>query len=147
MIQTDEISQREAKEYVLKKPMIRPKRTIWSPVLLLLLTLFLGIGSGIVISRIANMFSAANALRSILIIFGCIMFALLLTLKKQLIFCVECYQHYAPEEYRRFCLCKPTCSEYAILVLKKYCLIKAIYLIHIRLTKTCTGNQYKVDFP
>ncbi len=31
---------------------------------------------------------------------------------------VECYQHYARIDIRRACLCMPTCSEYAISVLK-----------------------------
>ena len=46
---------------------------------------------------------------------------------------VECYQHYAKEETRRKCLCVPSCSEYAILCLKKYELIKALLKIKKRI--------------
>ena len=59
---------------------------------------------------------------------------------------VECYQHYAPEKIRRRCLCKPTCSEYAIIVLNKYWLPIAVFKILKRLLITCKG-KYKVDNP
>ena len=36
---------------------------------------------------------------------------------------IECYQHYAADEVRRNCRCLPSCSEYSILVLKKYMVI------------------------
>ena len=60
---------------------------------------------------------------------------------------VECYQHYASEERRRKCLCKPSCSEYAILCFKKYCLFRALAKIRARLFKTCRGDEYKIDIP
>lgn len=59
---------------------------------------------------------------------------------------VECYQHYAKEQTRRRCLCKPTCSEYAIEVLNKYCVFVALYKIYKRLFKTCK-NDFKIDLP
>lgn len=59
---------------------------------------------------------------------------------------VECYQHYASEDLRRSCVCMPTCSEYAIMVLKKYNLVKAFKLIFVRLVYGCKGNYHK-DFP
>ena len=66
--------------------------------------------------------------------------------KRLLIIVVECYQHYASEETRRSCMCMPTCSEYAILVLKLYSLPLAIYMIYVRLTKTCK-DRYLIDYP
>ncbi|KAA5217934.1 membrane protein insertion efficiency factor YidD [Bacteroides finegoldii] len=60
---------------------------------------------------------------------------------------VKLYQRYAPEETRRKCLYKPTCSEYAILALKKYGLVKGLYKIYIRLFKTCRGIEYGIDYP
>lgn len=60
---------------------------------------------------------------------------------------VECYQHYAAEETRRRCLCIPSCSEYAILCLKKFGLIKALLKIRKRLYVTCQGPDYKIDWP
>ena len=146
MIQSDNKSQIEAKEYVLNKTIIRPKTKIWSPVLLLAFLIFLGSGMGIVIVTIADNYFSSNITRSIILIVGSVFISVLFGMKKLLIFCVECYQHYAPEEYRRLCLCKPTCSEYALIVLKKYNLIKAMHLIYIRLTKTCR-DTYKIDYP
>lgn len=61
---------------------------------------------------------------------------------------VRLYQHYAPEKIRRRCLCKPTCSEYAILVLEQEPnVFKALWRIYLRLHKTCKGGFYKIDLP
>lgn len=61
---------------------------------------------------------------------------------------VKCYQHYAKEETRRKCMCIPSCSEYAIICLKKiYPLPIALIKIRTRLYKTCRGEDYKLDFP
>ena len=60
---------------------------------------------------------------------------------------IKLYQHYADEDVRRRCVCKPTCSEYAIIVLKKYGVLIGIYKIYIRLFKTCYGTVYKIDEP
>lgn len=146
MIRCDKNSQLEAKEYVLSKIMIRPKTTIWSPVLLLLFLSLAGSGFGIVIANFFDIYYAANITRTIICIVASVVLVFLFGMRRVLILCVECYQHYAPEEYRRFCLCKPTCSEYAIIVLKKHNLMNAMYLIYIRLTKTCR-DTYKIDYP
>ena len=60
---------------------------------------------------------------------------------------VECYQHYAPDEKRRRCKCIPSCSEYAILCLKKYEFIYALLKIRKRLFVTCRGDDYIIDPP
>lgn len=60
---------------------------------------------------------------------------------------VECYQHYAAEETRRKCKCVPSCSEYAIICLKKYELIYALLKIRRRLFVTCKGFDYIIDNP
>lgn len=71
----------------------------------------------------------------------------LLRLKKFMIMSIEIYQHYAPEHIRRKCICKPTCSEYAIICIRKYNIIKALIKIHRRLTKECVGQVYHIDEP
>ena len=68
-------------------------------------------------------------------------------LKTAIIGVIKLYQHYAPEEIRRRCLFKPTCSEYAILALKKYGVIIGLVTIYIRLFKKCRGNIYSIDYP
>ncbi|MDL2252166.1 membrane protein insertion efficiency factor YidD [Odoribacter sp. OttesenSCG-928-J03] len=71
----------------------------------------------------------------------------LMFLRKILIGMVKLYQHYAPEEVRRRCLFKPTCSEYTILALKKYGVIIGLYKAYIRIFKKCRGNIYRIDYP
>ncbi len=71
----------------------------------------------------------------------------LLLLRPAAIGCVRLYQHYASEDLRRRCLFKPTCSEYAILAIKKYGLIIGLIKIYIRLFYKCSGNIYRIDYP
>lgn len=61
--------------------------------------------------------------------------------------CVMLYQHYAPEEIRRRCILKPTCSEYAIIVLRKYGTIIGGCKIIYRLKFKCRGLFYYIDEP
>ena len=67
--------------------------------------------------------------------------------KKIVIGCVKLYQHYANEEVRRRCLFKPTCSEYTILAVKKYGVIRGLYKSYDRLFNRCKGNIYRIDYP
>lgn len=60
---------------------------------------------------------------------------------------IKLYQHYAPESIRQKCICTPSCSEYALIVLKKYNTLKALKLIYIRLKFTCNGNKPITDYP
>ena len=61
---------------------------------------------------------------------------------------VKYYQSTAKEETRRRCQCIPSCSEYAIISLKKiFPLIRALLKIRTRLRVTCNGEEYKIDFP
>lgn len=146
MIRSDEKSQFEAREYVLKKIMIRPKTTIWSPVLLLVVSIVIGAGVAFFLLFIIESCFEVDINNFYLIVTISGIVTALLVARRILILCIKCYQHYASENIRRSCVCMPTCSEYAIIVLQKYNLIKAIKLIYIRLTKTCTGS-YKIDIP
>lgn len=71
----------------------------------------------------------------------------LLALKRAVIGVIKLYQHYAPEDIRRRCLFKPTCSEYAILAIKKYGLIIGLIKAYIRVVYKCRGNIYRIDYP
>lgn len=71
----------------------------------------------------------------------------LIMLKRAMIGVIHLYQRYAPEDIRRRCLLKPTCSEYAILVLQKYGVIRGTWKIYVRLFKTCRGRTYMIDEP
>lgn len=83
------------------------------------------------------------------ILYCVIFFAVMviLSLKRAAIGVIKLYQHYAPEEIRRRCLFKPTCSEYAILAIKKYGLIIGLIKAYIRIVYKCRGNIYRIDYP
>lgn len=72
----------------------------------------------------------------LLIVFGHKRIALLL---------IELYQHYASEKTRRKCACMPSCSVYALMVLRKHNIIKALYLIANRLSKCCSPVAF-IDY-
>lgn len=147
MIQTDEKSQSEARDYVLNKQLQKPSTTVIVPILFILGIIAFGTVLGIIIFGIVEKYTVSLEINKLALVIGVIGFLLFCMIKPILILCIRCYQHYASENIRRSCLCKPTCSEYAIIVIKKYCLIKALVLIYIRLFKTCTGKIYKIDFP
>lgn len=147
MIQTDKKSQAEARDYVLNKQLQKPSTTVVVPILFASGTIALGAVLGLIISGIIEKYIPCLEINKLVLVFGVIGFLLLCAIKPILILCIKCYQHYASESVRRSCLCKPTCSEYAIIVIKKYCLIKALFLIYVRLFRTCTGKIYKIDFP
>ena len=68
------------------------------------------------------------------------------SLKKMSIIAIEMYQHYASDEVRRRCTLIPSCSEYALLALSKYNVVKGLCKIIIRLANKCNGI-YKIDYP
>lgn len=81
-----------------------------------------------------------------------VVLSILLIAETHLRFCffiaVKCYQHYATEEVRRTCKCIPSCSEYALLSLKRvFPLFVALLKIRKRLYVVCNGEEYKIDFP
>lgn len=82
---------------------------------------------------------------SICLFCGIFLFVLF-RLKWLLIDIVKLYQHYAPDEVRRRCRMMPSCSEYAIISLRKYGLIIGIVLSFIRLYKRC-GGTYRIEYP
>ena len=71
----------------------------------------------------------------------------LVALKPAIIGAIRLYQRYAPEDIRRRCLFKPTCSEYAILVIQKYGVIRGMAKAYVRLFKKCKGRIYRIDEP
>jgi putative membrane protein insertion efficiency factor len=72
---------------------------------------------------------------------------LLFVSKKAVIGLVRLYQHYAPERIRRKCIFKPTCSEYMILAIEKYGLLKGLYKGINRMFFKCKGFYYSIDYP
>lgn len=70
---------------------------------------------------------------------------LLMTLRYIFIWCIRVYQRYAKDETRLRCCYTPSCSEYAILALKKYGLIIGCYKAINRLFRC--GSSGGIDYP
>ena len=130
------------KTYVFEKSLNRPHTNLLTIVLIVLFYLIISFLLSHITIWIFKL-EKWHALTYLLWYFLCfVMIAKFLAIKS-----IECYQHYAKVTTRRKCLCMPTCSEYAIAVLKKYPILIAIIKIRKRLFKTCKGDFYKIDFP
>ncbi len=150
-----------AEEYVLERPLFRPdtnaKKAIKFGIGYIILTTILGIvalqffdrlGIFALFSDSICEFRLNHSILFYIIFFVCIFILTgLCCLKSAVIGCIKLYQHYAPEQIRRRCLFKPTCSEYAILAIRKYGLVIGLIKTYIRLFKKCRGNIYRIDYP
>ncbi len=149
------------KDYVLIRPLTRPKTSIFRAVKYVLLFLL----------SVAVLSSACYAIPSVLgafsylpnfiqnwmaqnpvwhkVLYSLIWYlvSILCVARKACIGLIRLYQRYASEYTRRQCLCMPTCSEYSIMCLQKYGLIKALLKIRKRLFKTCGSFGYMEDWP
>ncbi|MBO4573647.1 MAG: membrane protein insertion efficiency factor YidD [Clostridia bacterium] len=134
--------QDEIKNYVYKKSLIRPNTNAFTIIIIFISIVVFGIICSFLIIKLTN-----NENNSFLIFLLVCLSIFILTSRLFCIKLVECYQHYAKVETRRKCLCRPTCSEYAIISLKKYFLPVALFKILKRLLKTCRGGIYKNDEP
>lgn len=71
---------------------------------------------------------------------------ILLTAKRMFICAIKIYQRYAPDSLRNKCRFEPSCSEYMILAIEKYGLIKGLQKGICRL-KRCNIDGGGFDFP
>lgn len=146
--------QEELWEYCNRRPLYRPPITFLSVIEKLILTEFVIGGISACGSLLFYFFTTDNTntdlgIADTLIYQHLFYWFLVLVLgrKKICISAIELYQHYAPESTRRKCICKPTCSEYAIASIQKYDVIKGSLKIIRRLFVTCRGIEYKIDNP
>jgi putative component of membrane protein insertase Oxa1/YidC/SpoIIIJ protein YidD len=96
----------------------------------------------------ARDFYNAHPFLSIVMLYAAVVFiGLFFCFKYAVIGAIKLYQHYAPEEIRRRCLFKPTCSEYAIMAVQKYGGIIGLCKSYFRLFYRCRGNIYQIDYP
>ena len=157
----DEIEQDIAEAYVLERKLFRPKTDAKRAVLFCLLMLLIpaAIGGLIYFFLFCSKFAPKlpNALATFKqnspAGFGVVFFLLfyvataIVCMRPCAIGAIKMYQHYSPEEIRRRCLFKPTCSEYAILAIKKYGVIIGLIKTYKRLFLRCRGNIYRIDYP
>lgn len=136
-----EAEQNEAWEYVCKRELERPDISF----IRIICCSFLFI-CGVVICSFLTFLFYKNIHAGFLLL-GYTIFGLALFSKRIIICFVKIYQHYAPEDVRRKCLFKPTCSEYMILALEKYGLIKGLYKGIYRMFFKCSGYHYSIDYP
>lgn len=132
-------TEKEIRDYCLRRPLFRPKVNYF---LALSLFLFCEAGAEWLSYRLCNRlcigFSTA---------YCCVQLLLLLLLGRwAVIFFVKLYQRHAPEHIRRRCHCRPSCSEYALVVLRRRGLLIGGYQALKRIFFTC-GAIYKEDMP
>lgn len=153
--------QKIAEDYVLNKPMDRPdtnaKKATLCCGIYLLASAALGVGLMFLFDWLGvfqHFPQGFNSFRENHPVWFNVLYFLLIYLitgiccgRMAVIGCIKLYQHYAPEEVRRRCLFKPTCSEYAILAIKKYGLIRGGYKAYVRLFHKCWGDVYSIDYP
>lgn len=70
----------------------------------------------------------------------------LLRLKSIVIWCVKCYQRFAPISVRCMCRFEPSCSEYMILAIEKFGTIKGIRKGINRIIR-CSQKDGGFDYP
>jgi putative component of membrane protein insertase Oxa1/YidC/SpoIIIJ protein YidD len=134
----------QVRDYCLHHSLSRPATNlktglIWLVALELLVIAFaFGIGYLFRIFEFSISFYNSYFLSSVMVFCIC--------LKKICILTIEIYQHYVSDEVRRRCSLMPSCSEYALLALQKYNVIKAIHKTIIRLNHKC-NSTYKIDYP
>ncbi len=127
-----------AARYVLLRPLPRPK-TDWKRAirwvflwLLLNSAIFVGL---LLLTGNARISWAALLLSGIL------------SLRFAAVGAIRLYQRYASERTRRRCLFQPTCSEYAILAVRKYGAVVGLAMSAHRVLRRCRGSVFRIDYP
>lgn len=147
--------------YVLERPLIRPNTSYKKATLCILLFFLANSGATILLYYLIRWLGISSFLPQVIdrfysehhtafiILLTLLQFCIggIIALKPALIGAILLYQRYAPERIRRKCLFKPTCSEYAILAIEKYGVIRGVYKSYIRLFKKCCGRVYRIDEP
>jgi len=152
--------QHAVEDYVLRRPLVRPRITYARASLNVVFFLAANILFIILFERfirrflfpirsfsfLENAFRLHPSLSIVILTLFILLSSSLLVFKSAIIGLIHLYQHYAPERIRRKCLFQPTCSEYAILSLKKYGVIRGGCRAYSRYRR-CKGHVYKIDNP
>lgn len=76
----------------------------------------------------------------------CMIIYILLRIKNIIVCLIHIYQHFAPDSIRMKCRFEPSCSQYMILALEKYGVLKGLKMGINRL-KRCKVDYGGYDFP
>ena len=137
-----------------KRELVRPNPHYFRTILYILLT----VGCGFLIyfgahllfcslieqGKIAATFNVVAI--SVWIAVGCVCIFLFFVRKRIPIWFVHIYQYHAPEDMRLRCVFTPSCSEYMILAIEKYGVIRGIYK-GIKRLKRCHLPNGGEDYP
>lgn len=96
--------------------------------------------------NLVSMLSGLSEAVSLLSAFAALALCLALSMKKIIIFIVKLYQRYAPDSLRNKCRFEPSCSQYMILAIEKYGVIKGVNRGVKRLGR-CNRNGGGYDYP
>jgi putative component of membrane protein insertase Oxa1/YidC/SpoIIIJ protein YidD len=150
-----------AEMYVNERQLVRPNTNIKTALISILLFLlatgvftwivyyvFMTVGIVAYLPSNVQNFCVVHPVLSIVILCATVILVeLLFCFKYAVIGAIKLYQHYAPEEIRRRCLFMPTCSEYAIMAIRKYGSIIGLCKSYYRLVYLCSGSIYRIHYP
>ena len=133
-----------------KQKMIRPdlniKRVVAFSILMLLMNIAFTYGTLKVLSIIDISIPLSFGLQFFILFVLFLIGTLMLFAKRIVIFIIRLYQKYAPYDIRSNCLFVPNCSEYMILAIQKYGLLRGIKK-GIHRYKRCHAPNGGVDYP
>lgn len=124
-----------------KRKLERPNIKLQAIIIKIVLTCLLTIGVWQVVFMYTNSISKA--------IFGAVLFLssyVFLHARKIIVCVVQLYQRYAPDRIRNKCRFEPSCSQYMLLAIDKYGVIKGVFKGLARL-KRCRPDNGGYDFP
>ncbi len=145
MIKKDFLSEEErelVRKYVIERELYRPSITYFKAFIIILATILVEL----LICWLGYIFVHHITKKTIYLLITILVF-FIIDGRFFAILCIKLYQHYAPERIRRRCLLKPTCSEFAIIAIKKYGFLIGGLKTWIRLNYKCRGNVYYIDEP
>lgn len=116
-----------------KREYVRPPLHLIKVIIALLLFTITNISVYLLFQRLEICFIAS----ALILAFG---------LRRIIIFFVKCYQHFAPISVRSMCRFEPSCSEYMILAVEKYGVIRGVRLGLNRIVR-CGKKDGGFDYP
>ncbi len=124
-----------------KRVLIRPKINY--------LGIILHIGLPIVALLVYILFlQEANLFNSFYVFIALMVFVVYVAVcfKKAVLCCIKIYQRFAPDKVRKKCRFEPSCSQYMILAIEKYGILKGMSM-GIKRLQRCNIHHGGYDFP